>query len=124
MAQLDVKMAAVALDLITRFGKTVTYTQEDNSSYDPAVGEVTASSIVNFTVKVSPPDPYDVKLIDGDIIRVGDTSSFLASSGLAFTPREVGDKIDFDGEKWRVVGVTKLWSGDNVAAYQVQLRRN
>ncbi len=121
-------MRALALDLIDRFGKEITYTKEEvGATYDPATGKNSGGSTSSFTIKVSPPDPYDISLVDGEIIRAGDARCLVAARAaedLGLIPDSITDKLDFGGAIWTVVGVKHIWSGDQVAAFELQVRKN
>lgn len=119
MTVLDDKLVPKALELINKFGLTATYTTEDKT-YDTA----TRKSVLvttDFTVKVTPPFGYDERLITTEIIRADDSFILIAGSGLQFTPK-MGDFVTIKGVKWRVARSQPLYSGEQVAAYQLQLR--
>jgi len=115
--------AAKALALIQKFPKAATFTTA-TQTYNPATGATTESGAVNHSVTTSPPIPYELRYVDGDIIKATDVMVVLSSSGISFTPDE-GQKVTYGSEIYRVVSVEKLDVGgtDAVVAYIVQLRR-
>jgi len=121
MTDLDNALVPVSLDLINSFGKDGTFTVKDSEAYDPSTGvvSVTTSTVV---IKMSPPTPYERRYINGDLVKAGDTEVLIAASGLTFTPDE-GQKVEFDSETWNVVSVGRLYSGESIAVYRLQLRR-
>lgn len=119
MTVLDDKLVPKALELINKFGLSATYTTE-RRTYDPATRKSVLVT-VEYTVKVTPPFGYDERLIVTEIIRADDSFILIAGSGLAFTPA-MGDFILIKTVKWRVARSQPLYSGEQVAAYQLQLR--
>jgi len=119
---LDTELLAAALDLINEFGKDVTITTLASQVYDPDTGFTTEGAATDLTVKASPPTPMTDKYGMGDIIEEGDTIIFVAGSGITFTPAK-NLKITIDTEVWRIVNVIKLYSGESVAAFGLQLRQ-
>lgn len=119
MATLDRIRQRVA-EIISDKGKTVVY-KAVSKSYSRETGGTT-ETVTSTTVKVSPPEPYATRFVDGDLIKVGDTSVLLADYGSEITPNE-GDKITIDSEDWTIVRVEKTYSGELVAAWGLQLRK-
>ena len=71
---------------------------------------------------MTPPENYNSRWIDGDLILEGDAQVSLAASGLTFTP-ENGQVITLDSQKWKIVRVQSEYTGDNIGLYVLQLRR-
>lgn len=117
---LDTKMRAIAVSLIDRFGKSVTWTKYA-STVTPSTGVVTRTG-TSYTVTITPPMGPDSSYKPTSLIREGDRLVTVAASGLAFTPTE-GDELTIDAATWRVVAVQAVYSGSLVAAYTAQIRR-
>lgn len=117
---LDTEMRALAVELISEFGKSVTWTKYA-STVTPSTGVVTRTG-TNYTVTISPPIGPDSRYKPTTLIREGDRLVTVAASGLAFTPLE-GDELTIDAATWRVVAVQAVYSGSLVAAYTAQIRR-
>ena len=122
MTELDDCIRPVALSLLQEFGKPVTFTVTSGGTYDRSTGGVTGSSTEDFTWEISPPQPFNERLVDGDLVQRGDLQTFIADKDIPFTV-DTGIKIDIDGEKWEIVSFMKLYSGVLIAAYELQLRR-
>lgn len=124
MTTFDVKMGALAARLVTKYGKEISFADRESRVYDPATGKTEFPSIALTPVKSSPPFAYDAKWVDGDQIAATDTYVLLARELLpaGFTPTN-GMDVVIDTVVFRVMSIGKLYSGDLVAAYQVQLRR-
>lgn len=119
---LDIKLGPKVLSIIDRFGKYVVIGQTPNETYDPDTGSVTAGVLVEYRQKVSPPDDYNNKLVDGDLIKLGDSMVLLPAKDLAFVPK-IGDSVTFDSLIWKMITVKPIYSGELVVVYELQLRR-
>jgi len=119
---LDLALVPAVYDLIDELGKSVTLSSVTSSSYDPATGSTTIATS-NKTAKATPPEPYDIRYIDGDIIRTGDMKTLIAAQGLTWTP-VVGMAMTWaSGNVWRVVRLSPIYSGADICAYELQLRQ-
>ena len=122
MTALDTTLVPAALDLSDRLGKSVTFFTVGLSTYDVATGlgsEIVPTSHVR---KISPPQPYSTRYIDRDLIQVGDMKCLVAASGLPFTI-EKGMTVKIDDAVWKIMMCDALYSGDSIAAFELQLRR-
>ena len=111
----------VAKSLITKFGTPVTLRREAKT-YDVATGKNTVSS-TDYSVKMTPPQPYR-KARKGDaVVEVGDITAMIAADGLVIVPNVTTDKVVYGGNVWQIVTVDPVVSGDSTAAYQLRLRQ-
>ena len=127
MTALDDDLVPVALALIDEFGLDATFTELAPQAYDPATGTVTDGPETVYTRKISPPDPDVYKYVPPDIAKEGDAVTFVAGSGLLFTPKPTSDTadllVDIQGDKFRIVSVQRIRSGEETAAWMMHLRR-
>lgn len=120
MALLDAVGASVAR-LIDTFGGSVVVTIPGFRSYDPVVGESPVTADTTQTVK-GVVEQYSERLTAGnDTIRPGDQRVTIKAAGLTRVPQP-GDAVTVNGVRHDVVQVTSIVSGDNVAAYTLQVR--
>jgi hypothetical protein len=121
---LDAKLVPVALKLIEKFGTNVTFhiPANDPPTFNPATNTAATGAITDVVRKMSPPDPYTKEWIDGKLIVLGDARSFIAASGITFTPNE-GQQLTYLGVKWLILKSDPLISGDEVAAYELRIRK-
>lgn len=119
---LDTTLLTKVAEIAATYGKNVVFQSIGSKVYSPTTGKTTESSITNYTVKVTPPAPYDLKLVDGDVIQSRDVAVILPAKDLAFTP-ELGMQVTIDGEVFDTVQVLLMYSGDDVCAYDIQLRQ-
>lgn len=118
--KLDSTFRPLAVNLISDFGSTATWTRQ-TSTFDPSTGKTTDAD-TSYSVVISPPAPYNNRRVDGTVIQVGDTMAMLAAEGLAFTPT-IGDYLTHKTIRWQVVGLVPIYSGELISAYEVQLRK-
>lgn len=122
--ELDLKILPAVLSALSKVGISATIRNSaDASDYDPSTGSVTFTPTEYTNQIVAPPQRYNRRYVDGDTILAEDTYTFIAGSGLAFVPSP-GWEVDLSSETWKVVSVQFLRSGDDVAAYKLQLRRS
>lgn len=119
---LDTKLAPKVLAIIAKYGKTVSWSVTSGATHTPSTGAVTGGTTTAHTVKVTPPEPYESKYVDGDVVREGDSRIYIAASGLAFTPAE-NQRVTIDAAVWTVTRVNAIYSGDLVCLWEAGLRR-
>ena len=89
-------------------------------SYDVATGKNTSTSS-DVSVKITPPAPYEQRRIDGTVIQLGD-QRVIMSSRSGVVPQSA-DFFIIGGQTWQVVAIFPIVSGEQTAAYEVQLRQ-
>jgi len=118
--KLDSVMVPLAVNLIGDFGGTVTYTQV-TEAFNALTGKTTSTE-VESSVIITPPEPFKTGRIDGTVIQNGDMASNIAAAAISFVPA-IGDKVQYAGDEWQVVGINPLYSGALPAMYELQMRR-
>jgi len=121
--ELDEELIPEVLSMINEFGYTAIFTTYSSETHDPTTSDVTKSGGDSTTRKISPPRGFNPRLIDGENIRSGDQLFLVAASGLPFTPY-TGMLVTFGTQKWRMITIWPILSGEFVAAYKVQIRRS
>lgn len=118
--QLDTIFRDLAPKLIGDFGSSATW-KSTSEAYSAATGKTTVTE-TDYSIVISPPEPYNNRMIDGEVIQVGDAQCLLQGKGLAFTPA-IADVVLHKTVRWKVVGLNPIYSGELIAAYEVQLRK-
>lgn len=121
MANLDTVFPGLAARLIDQFGATASLEMVSKTD-DLVTGKVT-ESISAKNVRITPPEPFSVGLIDGTLVEAGDMSTLVAAEGLAASPVANRDRLVFADEAWQIVSIDPIYSGELAAAYRLQLRR-
>lgn len=115
--QIFVPLATQLID--NTFGFDATHRRQTRT-YDPATGKNTTSNS-DTTVKITPPNPYAQNRIDGTLIQIGD-QMIMMSSNSGIEP-QLSDKFIISGKTWQIVMVKPIVSGEQTAAYEIQLRQ-
>lgn len=122
---LDTKIRPKVTAVLAAYGTNLAFSVPGTETYDPATGITTEGSVTTPTVKGTPPAPYEKRYVDGDVVKVEDAMTLVSAEDVAaasFTPAQ-GQTVTFDSVSWDVVSVKVHRSGDQVAAYELQLRR-
>lgn len=115
--QIFVPLATQLID--NTFGFDATHRRQSRT-YDPATGKNTVSN-TDTTVKITPPNPYDQRRIDNTLIQQGDMM-IMMSSNSGIVP-QLSDKFVINSQTWQIVNVKPIVSGEQTAAYDIQLRQ-
>lgn len=119
--KLDSIMGPLATNLIADFGGPVTLTRTVKV-YDSVTGKTTDTS-TTFTVNMSPANPYTRARIDGTLIQTEDLWAYIPASAPSGAPDGKTDQITLAGTVYKVVTVQPVYSGVQIAMYQVQMRK-
>lgn len=83
---LDKKFLPLTFRLIAKFGRDASFTVYGSESYTPGTGINQRGAASVHTTKVSPPQDYELREIDDDLVKVGDAKVYLAAKSLDFKP--------------------------------------
>jgi len=124
---LDAKLVPKALAIIAKVGRSATVTVRSGATYDAATGKYTGGTSTPYTVTMTPRLAYEQRYVGSpssgnDVIKAEDCYVLLAGSGLAFTPNR-GQILTILGTTYRVIDVKPYETGDQIAAFELQLRR-
>lgn len=117
---LDAEMRALADDLTSEFGKTVTFV-EVSKTFDPSTGSTTETT-TETTLASVPPQDFAFSEMDGSLIQQGDLVIGLPAKTVPVEPT-TQDRLKIDGDTWQIVAVRPVASGEQVALYNVQVRQ-
>ena len=120
MTKFDDIFVPLATQLVDNtFGFSVTH-RAVTRTYDVVTGKNTVSN-ADTTISITPPSPYDQRRIDGTLIQLGDQRIMMSS--LSGVVPKSADLFIIGGQTWQVVAVFPIVSGEQTAAYEVQLRQ-
>lgn len=106
---------------LTLVGRTASFsTGPVAGDYNPVTGAVTFTPTV-YSGLISPPERYESKYIDGDLIRLRDCKIYVAASGLSTVPT-LGTIITIGSRVFTVMNVIPLDIKSTTLAYEIQLR--
>jgi len=116
---LDSVLGPLAFQFINKFGTTIRYTSKTLSQYNATTGEV-ENALKNADIKA---------VIEAATRRSSDTgaanlskSITVAAQSFPVAPTE-GDEVTINKVKYIVAEVDSSYSGDNIATYQLGLRK-
>lgn len=108
-------LANKATQLITSFGRELTFTRITNGSYDPATGK-TANTEATYNKFACVFDYTEQDRVDGVILQ-GDKR--LLAEPYAY---EVGDRVSVDGKSYEVLSVKLSMPADVILSVTMQIR--
>jgi hypothetical protein len=118
--KLDTRMRSLAQRLVDTYGKAITLREFTGNTYDPSTGTNTPSYTDHTATGVI--TSFAERLVDGSSIKAGDLSIIVPSKNLTFEP-STEDKVTLNGQDWSVVNSSPEPSGEDFAAYRLQIRR-
>lgn len=121
MATLDALFPGLAARMIDQFGATASL-ETVSKTDDLATGKV-SECVTVAAIKITPPEPFTIGLIDGTLVEAGDMTTLAVAQGLSAAPAANRDRLVFASETWRIVAVDPIYSGDTATAYRLHLRR-
>ena len=128
MGQLDQVFRDTAPILIALFVDKLSTFRRVRQVYGPLTGTDVPVTDAEVEVRLTPPEPYNIREIDGDSVLTQDLKAFAAAltlDDLEFDPiptSEVTISIQTRGRVYKAVTVKPVISGDEVALYEFQLR--
>lgn len=118
---LDAKIVPKVLTVIETYGTNAVITQPVDPEVVPGVGQLNAGE-QSMTRKITPPAQVSGFPASGES-AASDMEALIAASGLPFVPVMNLAKLTHNGVTYVITDVLPLYSGDDVAAYTLRLRR-
>lgn len=123
MTELDGELPGLALELIAEFGADLLYTIVSEGAYDPATSRNTTSEI-EAPVKAIVED-YSLQgsgqAYASGLVEAGDKKLTVAAQSFEVEPSP-SDFFILNGSRYLVKNVKAVYSGQLVAAYEIQGR--
>ena len=116
---IDSIFAELVPDLLQEFGASVVITKR-TGTVAPSTRSITGGSTTAQTLDCTPPEVMRSVSPGEPIRQIGDLS-FLTKGTPTFAI-EPDQMAPFGGKVYRVVDVVKMYSGDDIAAYDVAVR--
>lgn len=116
--EFDVKMSALSTKLINKFGKQITYIQNDNT-INPITGDNTLNES-SYNILMAPPSVVDISNVDESVVQAGDVIGII-DGDVNFSPKNQ-DIVLLDGVRYNCVSVQPTYSGELIAIYNLVLR--
>lgn len=122
MTELDDRLVPRVKELVERYGAPAAFRVPGSKEYDPDAGQTVEADAQDVQARITPPEPYRHGFVRDDLVKEGDLKTYVAASGLGFTPTS-GMKVTFGGVAWRAEHVSAIYTGEQVALYELLLRR-
>jgi len=104
--ELDKELVPEVYTLIDELGEAVIFEVADGLLY---------------SLKITPPEPFQDSFIDNDVIREGDLTTYVAAKDIPFTPAP-GIKMTLESKDYTVIKVSPIYTGELIALYTLHLR--
>jgi len=121
MTTLDDKLVPRISEIITKIGVTATFAVRSTPKFDVDHGDVVHGGTTEHSVLVSPPQAYRDSLVDGQMVKRGDSYIYIAGQDVTFTITE-DTEVTVAGVVWKIVAIDRLMTGSEIGAYRLQLR--
>lgn len=118
MTTLDAKLRPLALSIIAKYGKPITFRKNSDATYDAATGTANSTN-TTYPVKATI-ENVKVTFYGSSLVQQGDLSVLIAALGIP-EPKP-GDQVAIDGRDRAVVDVTTFLSGELPALYRLLVR--
>ena len=116
MAKFDYSASRALADrLLNQFGGSLTFTRQSGETFDPQTG-TTSVTEETFSRDVVWLD-YDNDEIDGSIVQRGDARLLIQGEA------KVDDRIERDGENWKIVTASPLNPAGTLIYTEAQVRQ-
>lgn len=120
MTALDTSSSILAVKMLAKFGKAITFQSVAEGIYDPATGDMTANTITSSSQKALLKDFNGSELMSG-VVQHGDRKVVMAALGVSLP--QPSDKVVIDSETYNIIAVKVVWSGELAALYELQVRK-
>jgi len=112
------EMAAVANDLLSEFGASITLKRTTPGTLDPVTGIESSASTANLTT-TGIVKTYATKLIDGTRIQAGDRLLILDDTQVP----DMTDQVLIGAEYWNIIDIMPVDPAGTPLVYFVQVRK-
>lgn len=119
--RLDRRIPKRAKELLAKYGAAAVLIIPKGGTYDPTVGRTTGEVDTEIPVKITPPEPFDVSMVNNDTILSTDMQTYVAALGLSLPP-ETSGRLRYRGKEYKIERTRDTASGDEIALYWMQLR--
>lgn len=110
-------MQAVASNLLTKYGRSVSFSRTVEGAYNPATSDTGSGTTTSYT-GLAHPVPYTVAEIATGVVTVKDVKLLTYCTTLPL----IGDTAIVDGEVYRIMNVERVSAQGSNIVYRLQLR--
>ena len=120
---LDTKLGLAVENLLNTVGKAVEFDSAMFVEYDATDDTINRIGERRDTWLITPPAAYRRDQVDGATVLESDVQTYIRAKDIPFIPEAGRVRVRFDNEVWEIVTVTRIFSGDDVVLYELQLRK-
>lgn len=117
MTELDLELPGLASELISEYGKAVSYSVQGGSTYDPETGAVSVSGGLQSLKAIVEPDKGQAARMG--LVEGADYKLTVASEAFGQAKPSTGDTVEFDNSTYTVSLVKATYSGELIALYEI-----
>lgn len=120
----DTEMIAVATELLDEFGTSATITTVTRGRTDGMTNTKAPDSTSTQVTKAAPPDLFTRAFSPGGAVSSEKLVTIVGTTktdGTALTEPTTSDRLTIANETYRIAKVSPVMSGDDVAAYMLEI---
>ena len=121
MTAFDDTFVPLAKSLIDAYGTTATAVVTTGGTYDPTTGTYGTETETTYSVTITPPYPAKHEKQNGEVTETRTLVAYMAASGLDFDPVTAKWALEFRVLQYTKMEVNPIYSGAEVAAYEIVL---
>lgn len=121
MTQLDARARAQALRMIDKSGKALSFTHRSPGTYNTSTSSSAPTETTQAGLKAYLSGPSKQQLDKG--VLATSTVALIAAAAITAGDPTSGDRFTFDSKVYTVGWTDKLWSGEQVALWTVELKK-
>jgi len=120
--ELDLEFLDFVEEILDEIYADATFWLYGTDSYDPTTGKQTTGDVTPYAKKIIPPYEFDLRYVDGDLIKVGDAWTGVAGKDIEFTLKK-GIRVTIGSDIWTIQRIKPICSGNRNPLYLLHLRR-
>jgi len=127
MTVLDSQLRPAVAELAAELGFELKLRRTTRTFDNVTNMETGTPSVAEYPLRAVPPSEFEYSTIDGVNVVHGDMKLLLPAADsdgndVVVEPSAETDVLIFDNRRWKIVRVMRIWSGEQVAAYELQVR--
>lgn len=112
------KFTKACRSLVDKLGKTIEITNPGTSTYNPTTGQTSLTGSTTAQIKAAISSANQAKI--NAEVEMGDLIALIKAND--FTP-DINSEVTINGNKYKALVVEELYAYEQIALYQLQLRR-
>jgi len=123
MGALDAALQQLATTLVGVFSDTpATYSRQVPPRYGGGTGEELVFQPTTYSVKITPPQPYSKREVNGTTVLATDLRCYISAVDLPIDPNIRTDSLTWRGKTHMLIRATPVGTADANVLIELQLR--